>query len=1356
MSNNPNDPDRKPASDATPPEPPAPAPDSWADIPVAGASGSGEVDLGRDDPGRKPGPDPAAPDSWADIPVAGASGSEEIDLGRMSGVRVGDPSSSDPVVADSNSDLIPEAKAAESSIDLGGLRTVQPVAPASGWLGSGSATYVPKPRSGGQPPPAAPAPPTAEADVAGAPRRTVESSDVLADQYPPPPPVTGGSDVIVASAADDSGSGSNPRSSEIALLFEPAADGGSTLPADAAPDADLPLADDLPEADPVPEGDSLFDLGPAAELPFDSADLKAPGADAPDYGEAPALTQDASSILGDLAEPSKPESDGSAIRIEAPGVGRTFPDGGGTEFDLTPVDDLPIPPELADADAGADLLAGRTAPDLGVHDRDDPTDEHPAGGFPTASIFAGAGPKPRKGGSSDVTLGGAKAPPAPDDSSVEFSDHPSAEDEAAASRIFGPPSPARPPRPPADEPDPIAGMLAGDEADVLGADPGPAAGPPTGVLSGRGKVPPGPKTPGKTKPDLGLGDEADPSVEIDWLAGSSSEQPLPAAPPPARKPPADRGREKPAPAPRPKAEPARPPREDADARPAAGPARPWVLGALGGAVVAAGACAGVYFGGLIPNDVPTVTRPPATQPGKNDSKTNPKTPEAPPPNPADVTAAVRAGDFARAKELAATLPDAAAPAARAAVGEAELFAVVQAGKPDAAGLKAAREKLQAVVADAAADERTAVKAAVQVGVAHELAGDRDAARKAYEDAKGKFPAYAATFEAAIDRLDATAPAAAVPDGTSRRLAPADAHPLLLAVVLLQPDPKAADEPEAGVHFWKAVNHAAADRFAEAAAAIEKAKAAHLKQAKANPGRGLNPLSDPLEQIFARSCDDLKAYWELRAAIYGGKGPVADLFKKDGPAKAVAALAKDREAAAGVPKLTADLKDTSAKLTDATDKLKDATDKLGVAMKELKVAGDLATDLKAETKKADDARAAAEKGFAAEAKARTAADELVAAVAKELQAAKLLGEKYSPADLRAAQKAAAERATGPTLTALLPSGMMAVGGGGLSSAQLLDVSNRLTKSEAAARAADEKLAAETKKLTADHALAMKKLAETHAAAVVKLRDDQTAELKAASEKYAAEAKRLTDGFDAKAKLLEAAVAREKERVAEKDAQIAADRVNALAPGQALDLWLPILVELRRPADAAGALATARKAQAAAPAGSEEAGKARTVAGLALLLKGDEAGAKAEFEAARANPTYPAAAKGKVLWAAAADVGLAAVGDRLAPFRKPADGPRRDPVAGARALDAGIVAYKAGRYADAAASLTASVEADPAAPLGWYFLGAARWALGSADRAREDFRQGAAREQESTVPTRVVDAALAPIQGAARDALTAARP
>ncbi|MBX9579467.1 MAG: tetratricopeptide repeat protein, partial [Gemmataceae bacterium] len=108
--------------------------------------------------------------------------------------------------------------------------------------------------------------------------------------------------------------------------------------------------------------------------------------------------------------------------------------------------------------------------------------------------------------------------------------------------------------------------------------------------------------------------------------------------------------------------------------------------------------------------------------------------------------------------------------------------------------------------------------------------------------------------------------------------------------------------------------------------------------------------------------------------------------------------------------------------------------------------------------------------------------------------------------------------------------------------------------------------------------------------------------------------------------------------------------------------------------------------------------------------------------------------------------------------PAGGPvSRDVAASAaRSLDQGITAYKAGRYEEAERSLATATTANPADAVGWYFLGAARWTLGKRDDAREAFRRGAGAESARVVPVRVIDAAVGPIQGPARDALAAERP
>ena len=725
-------------------------------------------------------------------------------------------------------------------------------------------------------------------------------------------------------------------------------------------------------------------------------------------------------------------------------------------------------------------------------------------------------------------------------------------------------------------------------------------------------------------------------------------------------------------------------------------------------------------------------------------------------------------------------------------GQGRLFAKIQElGKvnstvaaADDADVKKAREELQAVANDAEAaktakGERQAVEATIYLGVSHEIANERDQARKVYEEAIKKFPKYAATFQSAIDRLDATD---SKTSGTSRRLTPREAEQIMLAIVLLQDDPAAKSDPEAGVFFWKAVKAGNEGKYADAVQQIAQAKAAHVKQTKTNPGRGVNPLSDPLEQIFPRCCDDLKAYWELRGAIYSNKA-IADLMKKDGPDKALAELAKRADAAV---KLMTDLKDANAKLTksqaDFTESqtrltkaeadLKIESDKVLVAEKDFKTAKDLATKFEKDYKTAEAARTEVTTKLAAEVNARAASetarksgDELIASLAKELQAVKLLPEKYDSAALLAAQKSAAARATGPTLNALLPTGMMAIGGGGLTAGQLTDIAERLVKAEASAKAADLRLTTETKKLKDEHtadikkltdgyATETKKLMDTYATSTTKLKDEHAAEVKKMADKFVVDMKKLTDTYDAKVKTLETSVAEEKNRVEALTAKFKVDLGRRDEPGAGTRCVVTALdrfaAPLRRRAGAGdrdeGSVHLARRLRGLCE-GTHRGGARH-------FLKGDMTKAKEMFVSAKASPAYKAAA-GKP-WATAADVGLQAINDPLAQLRRPVEVLKRDTKAAARFLDTGVKAYKAGRFADAAAALADSVKADATDPVAWYFLGAAKWETLGAEQAKKEFEQGAEQEKRSPLPARMIGESLAPIQGSARDALTAARP
>lgn len=1278
---------------------------------------------------------------------------------------------------------------------------IAPVSPATGWLDPDEPMTLLDPHLGPTAPPDE-GEPTDLIDVPPIP----DGSDIFSGGPVPPALPVESSDVIAATLGEATPADElvppGPGSDSALSFNRPPRD--STV-GSGSNSSDLPVADEV--------ADSFSGLLNSARL-AGTPHVPDRDDDTPSYGKVPDLTPDASSILADLAGSSRPPAGDSSIRVESPGMPRTLSSNPSTstEFDLN-VHEGDVPPELEEAAAAASENEWRppSEPDifinsksaaeinLGTRAAGDDSDSDSGLSESGSSIFSGSKtPVPAgAGGSSQLPL----ATPSEEDISVEFSDHPTTEPEASGAALYG--SNPQPVRRPTPQPDSQADFGALPEPGVDDSDEGLGALPPgvldspsSAILSGRGadkQTPTRPspfdtadtRTPPRGKPlkaPSNVDKASDPSVEIDWMAGSSSEVPVvrhearsteatparaptEAAPTPLRAERRERERSTP--------DRERPVRSAAQGG--------WIGGTVLGMVIAGGTWAGLYFSGTIPNsEKPTqipiqqapLIGPPVAAGGGEPAGGQPG------PQPGTPAIVAQARLMARIQELAKNNTPVAA---------------------DDAELKKAREELQAVADDVAGKgEKAAVEATIYLGVSHEIAGDRAAAKQVYEAGRARFPRFAATFDAALDRLAATAPT----NGTSRRLTPADVEQLLLTVVLLQS--ATADEPEAGTYFWKAVKLANAGNYTEAIHEIGKAKAAHVKQAKAMAGRGLNPLSDPLEQIFPRACDDLKAYWELRAAIYTNKG-IAEAIKRDGAEKVIKDLADAQMKAAAAVKLMTELAEANTKLAKAQSDFTDANTKLAKAQIDLKAATDKVTraetDLKAAmneyTKKeklAADTLAKAQKeidllkGQVTKAETdRKAAADVVSSLAKELQAIKLLPAEYDTAALLSAQRAAMQRATGPTLSALIPSGMAALGGGGLTAGQLLDVAERLTKAETAAKAAADKLTAETRRLEAEHATEIKKLKDSHAAEVKKLtdnyaaevkkltdsytagtsklKDDHAAELKKLTDKFAADMKKqgddhtaalkkLTDGYDAKIKGLEATVAQQKVEAEALAAKFKTDLGNALTPTTALDIWLPLLADLRRPADAAAALATAQKVLATAPRDSEDAAKARTVAGWAHLLTNRLPQAREMFSAARSSPAYTAAT-GKP-WVKAADTGLATLDDPLASYRVPVPVGTHDPVGAIRFLDAGIGAYKAQRYADAVEALVEATKRDAANPLAWYYLGAARWATGDTQKAKDDFAQAAEREKLSPISSRTLNDALAPIQGAARNALNLVRP
>lgn len=1305
----------------------------------------------------------------------------------------------------------PVPPAVDSKVGLGHQEPVEPVAPASGWLDAE----------------AAPVPVAGPADVPVV--DPADGSDIFAGTPVKPAEPVETSDVLTAT------SGASPlpepprptepvRPSDVALTFNQPP-GGSTLQdadlddlplaeADSGTDFALPPATDEESIHDMPALDAahpLFDSGTLANSP----DLPA-GADAPEYGAPPVFTPDASSILADLSTPDLGLDDASSVRFEAPGVGRTLSSAPNDAFELT-VSEEPIPAGLFD-DAGADtgseptnweqqsgsdLLAGRTAPpdDDGTVE---PVDvdlfaEDPSLSSAPSSIFSGTKQPSGSSGSGSADLAGpdqtvaspsyhdaaVPRPAVPNLSSADFELPEAGADDAVGQIDFDAIAPTNPDEHTQASPPGLS--LSAILRDGLPDD--------SEELSTRATQVRGPDPDDETR---------QPEVSLDYLSESTEASALAlpihtASPKPKEK---DKGKDKT------KAKkPVRPPEPEpapTKTKPAKGsgskraaavaddsteektlPGKKGsglLIGALVGALAVGAAFAGVYTTGVIPNGEGGTASgkpatPPGTQPGAQQPGTNPA------PAAFDPQVAFAAGEASKAVQHYKTN----APAnldQKTDAGHVQVFAKAQALPPGGTvaandpDLQAARTNLQEVIAkpDALAEPggvKRAVKASVALGVSYELTGDTKGARKVYTDAMERYPSYKSTFEALIDRLDATEPPA--PMGTSRRPDPRDAELLLAAVMLLQdtPAPK-GDDTEPGVYYWAAVKAANAGNYKLALEQIDKAKEAHVKRAPAFAGRGLNPLSDPREQVFAKSCDELKAYWKLRGAVSGNPDMIAAIQKDGGAlAKALDTFAKSSDAVTKAEKEATAARLEVKKLEGEVAKLdKDAkaSDKAKIeAEKKLETA---LTDLKTSEKKLETATTElkiAEKDVEAKQSALVSLVEVLKPVTP-------VPDKWGPGDLLSATKAVVARATGPDLKALVPNAMTAIGGGGLTAGQLIDIAERLNKAEAATKEAVAKLMTETAKLKEGHAAELKKLTDTygadlkklnddHAAAVKKLKDGSAEELKKLTDKYAADSKKLTDDYAATVtKLKEESAAAlkaeqdkteaEKKRAAAREIEFQKQLAGAVTPGQVMDIWLPVLTDLRRESDTGPALAAAKKAIDGSSADSEDGAKARTVAGLAYLIRGDLAAAKELFQAARRSPAYKDAT-GKP-WAVAADTGLEAVTDPAAPFRRPVVVPPIDTRAAAAALDAGIVAYKGARYDAAIKALLSATKNNPADPVAWYFLGAARWGQGNEEQAQKDFAQGAEREKVSTASNRTTSGALAPIQGAARDALDRVRP
>lgn len=426
--------------------------------------------------------------------------------------------------------------------------------------------------------------------------------------------------------------------------------------------------------------------------------------------------------------------------------------------------------------------------------------------------------------------------------------------------------------------------------------------------------------------------------------------------------------------------------------------RGWLAGSVVGVAIGAAAGAGAFMSGMVS----------VADGGKPNAGLPTKPPVVAPP--VDGKGLLAQGNAAAALKALEAAGEKSTPDVHAARGQARWMAHVRdraaEGKAfDPAEFTKAEADLKIAHETAAGDDKEwGPKAALHLGLLKELAGQPEAASAIYTQAMTQFPDAKPMFESALERLKALEPAkpAPKPIQESRLDLPRIEdfkRAIVLSLIGLQAP--AAETVEAGTLFWKAVNQAAGGDYDTAIATLADARKAHDKQRLANVGKGLNPTSDPLEQIFLRTCDDLTAYWLLKKEVY--EHPKAGpLVKKHGVAKALTELAST----AGDDKA---LKELMAKLEKAEKDFSDAD----------KLAKKYETDLTDAKKAADDAKKLADdnkkllddktKDFDAAADKLKAAETVVAGVVAELKANKLIPEDADPAKLGPVMKEVAATA-----------------------------------------------------------------------------------------------------------------------------------------------------------------------------------------------------------------------------------------------------------------------------------------------------------------------------------------------------------
>jgi hypothetical protein len=755
----------------------------------------------------------------------------------------------------------------------------------------------------------------------------------------------------------------------------------------------------------------------------------------------------------------------------------------------------------------------------------------------------------------------------------------------------------------------------------------------------------------------------------------------------------------------------------------------WIGGTVLGALVGTGVCLALWFAGIEP---PIEWR--AALGGKTRPVQSQGTVVKPPMTLPEATVSLRNGDLDKAK-LALEQMQEENPDILARRGEARWLSHLQQNRDKA---KTDDKAVQEAVDDLKKSDTA--EAWFSLGQLYEQLKDRPAAQKAFTDGLEKFkgdPVWKRRFEAMLHKLDETEK----PAGAAR--APqADAAMLALVLIALQDDKaKEGDEPdEAGFKFWEAVKYAKGQDYAKAVEALKEARTAHDKRRYAQLRKAQNPLSDPTEEIFLRSCDELLAYWQIQERLK--KGGYLDAMARKDPLKAIDELVKKagsggeailvlgdklvkekliekpEELDKGIDKLLADRKtaaDTIAKVK------KEADDSVAEAKK---TADDLKKSLDDAKKTADDlakkVKSAEDKVKVAEAEAKTQSD---AAAASKAAMKKVLDELVGAklADPKADDAAVLQSVKNLVKTA--------------SNAPAAEMLKKVQAAEEQARTAQDKtkMAEDKLKTTEDK---------------LKVAEDKfkTADAQA---KTAQDKQRMAEA-EAKAQA-DAATASKAAMKKVRDELITAKVVDAKADDTVLLQGVKDLIKTASKAPAADLLKRVQTAEEDAKVAQDKLKTAET--------KLKETVEAAEMSKAALKKVQDELVAAKIVDAKSEDTAVvkgvrelikaASTGVKVTPVEA------ADPLTADKHYATGLNRYFARRYADAEKDFEQAVENNGQDARFYYFLGLSRLMQNKRREALADFEQGALLEQQDRPGQVAVSKALERIQGTVRQIINEVR-